>query len=70
MPAGPSESELRAALETLLEAADLSTLSYSQLHKQLEEKFAVSDICTPYEQYIAIVHDGIASMECMCQLCA
>jgi hypothetical protein len=57
-------------METLLEAADLSTLSYSQLHKQLEEKFAVSDICTPYEQYIAIVHDGIASMECMCQLCA
>jgi hypothetical protein len=44
VPAGPSESELRAALETLLEAADLSTLSYSQLHKQLEEKFAVSDI--------------------------
>lgn len=41
--AGPSESELRAALESMLEGADMTAVSYSQLHKKLEEKFNVRD---------------------------
>lgn len=39
----PPESELRAALEELLQGADMTTVSYSQLHKQLEAKFKVRE---------------------------
>lgn len=44
MSGGPSEEELRVALEALLEEADMTAVSYSQLHKQLEERFDVSDV--------------------------
>lgn len=42
--AGPSDAELRTALEGLLDGADLTALSYSQLHKQLEEKYQVRGV--------------------------
>jgi len=42
---GPPEAELRAALEVLLEGSDVNHLSYSQLHKQLEEQFKVGGAC-------------------------
>lgn len=37
----PSQSVLRCALEALLEGADMTEVSYSQLHRQLEAQFKV-----------------------------
>jgi hypothetical protein len=37
----PVESELRAELLVLLQGVDLQTVSYKQLHAQLEDKFKV-----------------------------
>jgi hypothetical protein len=37
----PAESELRAELLALLQGVDLQTVSYKQLHSQLEDKFKV-----------------------------
>jgi hypothetical protein len=37
----PGDGELRSALLVLLQGVDLQTVSYKQLHQQLEEKFKV-----------------------------
>jgi hypothetical protein len=39
----PAESELRAELLVMLQGVDLQTVSYKQLHQQLEEKFKVGN---------------------------
>lgn len=39
--AAPSQPVLRSALEALLEGADMATVTYSELHKQLEAQFKV-----------------------------
>jgi hypothetical protein len=41
---GPSEDELRDALVALLKGVDMTAVSYSQLHKQLEAKFKVRSL--------------------------
>jgi hypothetical protein len=54
---GPSEDELRSALEALLEGVDMTAVSYSQVHKQLEAKFKVrctaGHLCAPTDQSVS-----------------